>query len=63
MATVLAIANGAETAIDLDLDDLVDTLVLQCWQIVALLFLLLDRVALVQKLGGTQQGAEMFLQQ
>jgi len=59
--TVLAIADGVEAAVDLDLDDLVDTLVFQAWQIVALLLVLLDGVAFVQELGGTQEGAEMFL--
>jgi len=58
---VLAIADRVEAAIGLDLHNFLDALIFQRGQVIAFVLVLLDGVALVQELGGTQQGAEMFL--
>jgi len=55
--TVLAITDSAEAAVRLDLDDFADTLILELWQVIALLLLLLDSMAFVEEFGGPEEGA------
>lgn len=54
---VLAIAEGAEAAVLLDLDDLADGLVLDLGEVVGGGLLLLHGVAFVEEFGGAEEGA------
>jgi len=60
VADVFAIADAAETAVGLDLDDLADTVFFELAEAVGSVLLLMDGLALLQELGGPEQGAQVL---
>ncbi len=60
VADIFAVADAAETAVGLDLDDLADTVLFELAQAVGSVLLLVDGLTLLQELGGTEQGAQVL---
>ncbi len=60
MADIFAVADAAETAVGLDLDDLADTVFFELAQAVGGVLLLVDGLTLLQELGRTEQGAQVL---
>lgn len=60
MPAILAVTDAAESAVCLHLNGLVDTLVLQLFEALICVLLLLNGMAFVQKLRRPKQGAQML---